>query len=134
LFRSGSSNLFHVSLHRDDTCLLTVRKDYVKYGQSRGNPNPPRKRGHPRRWKAADIAPGIKMPFRLLIPASELRPPVPGWNTTNPIQWLPAPLTAYAYEIRLYLGKEPFDVHSLDGDIDLLCQRPLVDGWELQVL
>jgi hypothetical protein len=131
---SGSFTLFHISLHRDDRCHLAVREDIAKHGRDRGNPTPPKGKYYTDKWKAGDIKPDLKMPFRLVIPASELRPPTPGWSTMQQVRWLRTPYANCAYEIRLYLSKRDFAVYSPDGEIVELWRRPFVNEWALLVL
>jgi hypothetical protein len=113
---------------------MTFAKEFVREQRKRGNRALTDRNRQTHGWKATEITSGVQMPFRLLIPASELRPPVPGWSTTRPVWWLSEPPTNYAYEIRLYRVCEAFTIDSPDGCIGVLWQRPLVDGWVLVVL
>ncbi len=105
-----------------------------KYGRNRGATNPAKSKRRSDRWEATEVAPGIKMPFSILIPGSELRPPAPGRSTTKQIRWLPEPPANFAYELRLYFSKNSFTLHSPEGDVEELWQRPLADGWVLVLL
>src|SRR6266699_226796 len=96
---SGSGQQFHVSLHREKW-QVTVWKEFTKYGRNRGKPNPAKSKTHPITWKVREIKPGLMMPFRILIPTSELRPPVPGWSTTQPVRWLDPTPADFVYEVR----------------------------------
>jgi len=132
----GSVNSFKASLHQDGRYRIGFVQEFVHQQRARGNWNLADRATD--KWKATEIALGIQMPFRLLIPASELRQPALGWSTKKQVIWLPAPPSNFAYEIRLYLGnthvRESITVHSPDGDLAGLWQRPLVNGWVLVLL
>src|SRR5215470_19285533 len=64
---SGSGQHMHVGLHRDEWH-VAVWRELVKHGRNRGYPNPSPRNAYPKRWGVNEIAPGLRMPFRLLIP------------------------------------------------------------------
>jgi len=130
---SGSGQQMHVSLHRDEWH-VSVWKEFVKHGRDRGYPNPAKSPSYPMKWGVSEIASGLMMPFRLLIPTNELRPSVPGWRLAQPVRWLDPPPANFVYEIRFYLIKRPLVIQSPDGVILELWKRPRKDGWELLVL
>ena len=130
---SESGHQMHVSLH-PNKWQVTVWKEFVKHGRNRGYPNPARSSSHPIQWGVSEVAPGLMMPFRLLIPTSELRPPVPGWRAAQPVRWLDQPPANFVYEIRFYLLNRPLVIQSPDEVILELWKRPLKNGWELVVL
>jgi hypothetical protein len=130
---SGSGQQMHVSLHAN-IWQVTVWKEFTKHGRNRGYPNPAKRPTHPVKWSVSEIAPGLMMPFRLLIPTSELRPQVPGWRAALPVRWLDQPPANFVYEIRFYLINRPLVIQSPDGAILELWKRPLKNGWELVVL
>jgi hypothetical protein len=132
----GSVGSFKASLHQDGRYRMGFAQEFVQQQRARGNWNLADRATD--KWKATEIAPGIQMPFRLLIPANELRPSAPGWSTKKQVIWLPVPPSNCAYEIRLYLGnthvRESITVHSPDGGLAGLWQRPLANGWVLVLL
>jgi hypothetical protein len=130
---SGSGQQMHVSLHTN-IWQVTVWKEFTKYGRNRGYPNPAKSPTHPMKWSVSEIASGLMMPFRLLIPTSELRPAVPGWRSAQPVRWLDQPPANFVYEIRFYLINRPLVIQSPDEVILELWKRPRMNGWELVVL
>ena len=106
---SSSGQQMHVSLHRD-RWHVAVWKEFVKYGRNRGYASPAASMVYPMKWGISEIAPGLMMPFYLLIPTSELRPPAPGWSTTQPVRWLDPPPANFVYEIRFYLINRPLSI------------------------
>src|SRR5262249_10285170 len=113
---------------------VSVRKEFVKYGRDRGSPYPAMSWRRPMQWGVSEIAPDLRMPFRLWIPTRELRPPVPGWRAAHLVRWLEPPPMNCVYEIGFYLTKKLLIIHSPDSTLLALWQRPRIEGWELVVL
>jgi hypothetical protein len=87
----GSLNSFHASLHKNDKCHITFTKEFIVEQRKHGNFTLTNRTRKTHEWKTTEIMEGVQLPFRLLIPASELHPSAPGWSTQKQVVCLPIP-------------------------------------------
>jgi hypothetical protein len=132
----GLTNSLKVSLHQSGDYRVAFSRRFVQQEKAAGKWK--RKKRETDEWTATFIQPGIQLPFRMLIPASELRLVGQGWTSQKPIDWLPTPPDACGEEFGLFLAGAGFPLPGYlqtDGRDGIhRWVRPLTSSVTLYVL
>lgn len=109
LLERQTGNSFKVSLHKSGNWQISFTSEFI------ADKEIPNQNRHIDKWKAPtdNIAPGMTLAFRIIIPESELREPVS--TSKKKIEWIKAPKEKHYVEIDVILTKPYVKTSSWPG-------------------
>jgi hypothetical protein len=118
-----------ISLHQSERCQVSFTSEFVAFLEERGLRLPAGR--HIDTWPSPEIAPGVRLPVRIVVPASELRA-MKALPANKPVLWVPAPPQDRVTELVVLTTES--NVHTSDWPgsramrTQLLFSTQLIDG------